>query len=132
MSYTAVTRGIEVRVQPHFLADESDPDANNWFWAYTVRISNAGPVTVQVLRRTWRIINAQGRTQTVSGDGVIGEQPVLEPGEAFEYTSGTPLDTSSGIMAGSYHMAETVSGETFDAEIPTFSLDSTDRPPQVH
>jgi ApaG protein len=76
------------------------------------------------MRRTWRITDSRGRTQTVEGEGVVGQQPLLEPGEAFEYTSGTPLDTPSGFMAGVYHMVATESGEAFDIEIPAFSLDS--------
>lgn len=132
MNYTATTRGIEVTVHPVYLEDQSDPDVNEWVWAYQVRIENHGPETVQLLRRTWRITDARGRQQMVQGDGVIGVQPVLEPGEAFEYTSGTPLDTPSGIMVGAYHMIATLSGERFDAAIPAFSLDSPAMPRQLH
>ena len=130
--YSARTRGIEVTVRAVFLEDQSDPDEGSWVWAYQVRIANHGPETVKLMRRTWRITDARGRMQVVQGDGVVGEQPVLEPGEAFEYTSGTPLETPSGIMAGAYHMVATVSGETFDAEIPAFSLDSPTPGRQVH
>jgi ApaG protein len=122
--YKATTRGIEVTVSPVYLEDQSDPDNNAWVWAYQVRIENHGTETVQLLRRTWSITNARGAHQVVQGDGVVGVQPVLEPGESFEYTSGTPLETSSGIMAGYYHMVATLSGERFDAAIPPFSLDS--------
>lgn len=123
MAYRAQTRGIEVGVEATYLEDQSEPEAGSWVWAYRVRIHNRGRCTVQLLRRTWRITDAHGRVQLVQGDGVVGEQPVLEPGEAFEYTSGTPLGTPSGFMVGIYHMIETVSGEAFDVAIPTFSLD---------
>jgi ApaG protein len=122
--YKATTRGIEVTVSAVYLEDQSEPENNAWVWAYQVRIDNKGSETVQLLRRTWCITDARGRQQVVQGDGVIGLQPVLEPGESFEYTSGTPLETPSGIMAGAYHMVATLSGERFDAAIPAFSLDS--------
>jgi ApaG protein len=130
--YRAQTRGIEVTVSAVYLEDQSEPENNAWVWAYHVRIANNGPETVQLLRRTWCITDALGRQQLVQGDGVIGLQPVLEPGETFEYTSGTPLDTPSGIMAGAYHMLATLSGERFDATIPAFSLDSPTSRRQVH
>lgn len=123
-AYEAETRGIRVAVRPIFLEDKSSPAEGQFVWAYRVRIENGGRETVQVLRRTWRITDAHGRVQLVHGAGVVGEQPVLEPGEAFEYTSGTPLDTPSGFMAGQFHLVATASGEAFDAEIPLFSLDS--------
>jgi ApaG protein len=121
--YKATTRGIAVSVSAVYLEDQSDPENNAWVWAYQVRIENLGTETVQLLRRTWRITDARGRQQVVQGDGVIGLQPVLESGESFEYTSGTPLETPSGIMTGVYHMVATLSGEPFDAVIPAFSLD---------
>ena len=130
--YTATTNGIRVTVRSVFLEDQSDPDNNSWVWAYQVRVENRGQQTVQLLRRTWRITDARGQMQTIQGDGVVGEQPVLEPGESFEYTSGTPLNTESGFMAGAYHMIATVTGETFDAAIPPFSLDSPSQSRQVH
>jgi len=122
--YSATTRGVAVSVQTVFLAEQSNPDAGTWVWAYQVRIENAGPETVQLLRRTWCITDAQGRSKTVEGPGVVGKQPVLAPGEAFEYTSGTPLGTASGFMSGVYHMQVAATGEPFDATVPTFSLDS--------
>ena len=122
--YSAMTRGIAVTVRTVFLEDQSDPENGTWVWAYQVRIENGGTETVQLLRRTWRITDERGRVQVVQGDGVVGEQPVLEAGESFEYTSGTPLETPSGFMTGLYHMVATVSGEAFDVAIPTFSLDS--------
>lgn len=122
--YSAVTRGIRVSVVPHFLDDRSQPEAHAFFWAYTVTIANEGAATVQLMTRTWQITDAAGRTQRVHGAGVVGEQPVLAPGESFEYTSGTPLSTPSGFMRGQYHMVERASGAAFDVEIPAFSLDS--------
>jgi ApaG protein len=130
--YRAVTESIEVTVRTYFLEDQSDLENGPWVWAYQVRITNLGRETVQLLRRTWRITDAHGRVQIVQGAGVVGEQPVLEPGEAFEYTSGTPLETSSGIMLGAYHMVWTASGQPFDVVIPAFSLDSPGQRTQVH
>jgi len=97
-----------------------------------VKIENHGGEPVQLMRRTWRITDARGRTQQVQGAGVVGEQPLLEPGETFEYTSGTPLDTPSGFMMGTYHMLVPSSGETFDVAIPPFSLDSPHQAGRVH
>ncbi len=121
--YRAVTRGIEVVVTPRFIADRSSPENNHFFWAYTVSITNHGRETVQLKTRHWRITDANGRRQEVRGAGVVGEEPVLKAGEAFEYTSGVPLQTPSGFMAGSYGMVS-AAGEHFDVEIPAFSLDS--------
>jgi ApaG protein len=131
-NYTATTRGIRVTVQSFYLADQSRPDEGKYVWAYRIRIENLGRETVQLLRRTWLITDARGRTQRVHGAGVVGEQPVLEPGEAFEYTSGTPLETPSGFMTGTYHMVATSSGEPFDVAIPAFSLDSPEAERRVH
>jgi ApaG protein len=131
-AYIAVTRGIEVRVRSFFLEDQSEPADGHYVWAYKVTIANASRQTVQLLRRTWHITNARGRVQRVHGPGVIGEQPVLEPGEAFEYTSGTPLDTASGFMVGTYHMVAPASGEQFDVAIPAFSLDSPHADTKLH
>ena len=130
--YTATTRGVLIRVRTLYLEDESEPDDNTYVWAYEVRIENGGTEAVQLLRRTWRITDARGRVQVVEGEGVVGEQPSLEPGEAFEYTSGTHLPTPSGFMGGEYHMVVTSSGEAFDATVPSFSLDSPDQRPQLH
>ena len=130
--YRAVTKDIEVTVRTYFLEDQSDLDSGPWVWAYQVRIANLGRETVQLLRRTWRITDAHGRMQIVQGAGVVGEQPVLEPGDAFEYTSGTPLETSSGFMMGTYHMTTAASGELFDVTIPAFSLDSPGQQRNVH
>ncbi len=122
-AYSATTRSIKVVVKPFFLEDQSSPPEDHYVWAYHVRIENHGPETVQLRRRHWRITDALGRQQEVKGAGVVGEQPILKPGEAFEYTSGTPLPTPSGIMVGSYEM-ETKAGESFAVAIPAFSLDS--------
>jgi ApaG protein len=121
--YEKVTRGIAVSVRPFFLAEQSSPDRNHFVWAYRVNIENRGENTVQLLNRHWRITDKFGRLQEVKGPGVVGEQPVLKPGESFEYTSGCPLETPSGIMAGTYEMA-LAGGERFLVEIPAFSLDS--------
>jgi ApaG protein len=121
--YSETTRAITVTVKPFYLDDQSSPAENHYVWAYHVRIENHGSETVQLLRRHWRITDALGRVQEVRGPGVVGEQPVLAPGESYEYTSGTPLSTPSGIMVGSYEM-ETPQGESFAVAIPAFSLDS--------
>jgi ApaG protein len=121
--YQAVTRNIEVSVTPRFLPDRSSPEQGHYFWAYTIAIINKGRETVQLKTRHWRITDALGRVQEVRGAGVVGEQPRLAPGESFEYTSGVPLPTPSGFMAGTYSMV-TDKGERFDIEIPAFSLDS--------
>lgn len=121
--YEKTTRSISVSVKPFYLEEQSSPDEDRFVWAYKVNIANKGAETVQLLRRHWRITDKLGRLQEVGGPGVIGETPVLKPGESFEYTSGCPLGTPSGIMAGSYEMA-TTGGERFDIEIPAFSLDS--------
>jgi ApaG protein len=121
--YRAVTRQIEVTVEPNFLPEKSSAEDGQFFWSYTVVITNSGGETVQLKTRQWIITDAAGRQQRVRGDGVIGEQPVLAPGERFEYTSGVPLATASGFMAGSYEM-ENEAGERFEIEVPAFSLDS--------
>jgi len=121
--YQTTTRAIAVTVKPTFLEEQSSPTEDYYVWAYQVRIENRSGDTVQLRSRYWRITDASGRVQEVRGDGVVGEQPVLRPGQTFEYTSGTPLATPSGIMVGSYRM-ETQQGESFDVAIPAFSLDS--------
>jgi ApaG protein len=130
--YVAETRGIRVTVRAFYLEDQSQPDDGHFVWAYQVRIENFGREPVQLLRRTWHITDATGRTQNVHGAGVVGQQPLLEAGESFEYTSGTPLETPSGFMVGTYHMILPDSGETFDVAIPAFSLDSPHEGSQVH
>ena len=130
--YTAITRGVRVTVRAFYLEDQSEPEQGQYVWAYKVEIANEGAVAVQLLKRTWLITDAQGRTMRVHGDGVVGEQPVLEPGESFDYTSGTPLPTPSGFMRGTYHMIVPATGEAFDAEVPAFSLDSPHQAGGVH
>jgi ApaG protein len=120
-AYVATTRGVRVVVAPRFLPEESKPDQGRFFWAYVVRIENVGEETVRLVSRHWVITDARNRTEEVRGPGVVGETPVLTPGESFEYTSGCPLETASGAMHGSYGMV-TEAGETFDAVIPAFSL----------
>ena len=119
--YEQTTRGILVRVVAAYSPDQSDPPENEFFWTYTVEIENHGKETVQLISRHWVITDAMNRVQEVSGPGVVGEQPTLKPAEAFRYTSGCPLTTSSGAMRGSYHMVSG-EGETFDVTIPAFSL----------
>ena len=120
--YSAITREIRVQVEPIYLDDQSEPDDAQYVWAYRVQIENEGTETVQLLTRYWHITDGMGRVQEVRGAGVVGEQPVLNPGESYEYTSGTPLPTPSGIMKGTYQM-RTPAGEKFDIEVPAFSLD---------
>lgn len=129
--YNRTTRNIRVTVTPSFLLDQSAPDDGVYVWAYHVIIENLGNDTVQLLTRHWRITNALGALQEVRGDGVVGEQPVLGPGDCFEYTSGCPLGTPSGFMTGSYQMM-TDDGSVFDADIPAFSLDSPYGQGRVH
>jgi ApaG protein len=131
-AFEAITAGVRVTVRAYYLDDQSEPDRGKFVWAYRVTIANEGTHRIQLLKRTWLITDGQGRTQRVHGEGVIGEQPVLAPGERFEYTSGTPLPTPSGFMRGSYHMIETESGAAFDVAIPVFSLDSPHQPGGVH
>ena len=120
--YRAITRGIAVSVEVTYLEANSSPGNSQYFWAYRVTIENQGRETVQLRSRHWMITNAHGELTEVKGPGVIGKEPFLEPGESFTYTSGALLNTPSGMMGGSYLM-ESDSGERFDIEIPTFSLD---------
>lgn len=129
--YRKTTRSIQVTVVPLYLDEQSDPDENRYVWAYQISLENTGHETVQLMTRYWHITDANGKVLEVRGDGVVGEQPVLRAGEQFQYTSGTPLSTSSGIMVGSYQM-RTSDGESFDVEIPAFSLDSPYCQRQVH
>lgn len=121
--YRATTRNIQVTVTPEYSSDRSAPDEGEYFWAYTIEILNLGEETVQLVSRHWKIVDANGRTEEVKGPGVVGEQPVLHHGERFEYTSGVPLKTPSGLMSGTYQMI-TEDGDDFDAEVPAFSLDA--------
>lgn len=122
-TYEETTKSITVSVEPFYLDEQSEPDDGHFVWAYHVRIENNGKETVQLITRHWRITDSLGNVKEVQGDGVVGEQPVLEPGDVFEYTSGTPLATPSGIMVGSYKM-KTGDGDLLSVDIPAFSLDS--------
>ncbi|MFG1359814.1 Co2+/Mg2+ efflux protein ApaG [Xanthobacter pseudotagetidis] len=123
--YRATTRQIQVTATPRYVAERSEPDQGRYFWAYTIEVTNLGTETVQLKARHWTITDANGRTEEVHGPGVVGEQPVLPPGGRFEYTSGVPLTTATGIMSGRYDMV-TEGGEAFSVEVPAFSLDVPD------
>ena len=125
--YNAVTRNIEVNVEPFFLDERSEPAENRYFWAYRITISNHSRDQVQLLSRYWHITDGRGRVEEVRGPGVVGEQPELNPGDSFQYTSGCPLTTPSGIMVGTYTMRN-ARGETFQIDIPAFSLDLPGKP----
>ncbi len=130
-TYAETTDSITIIVEPFYLDEQSEPADSHYVWAYHVRIENNSQKVVQLKTRYWRITDSLGNVQEVRGDGVVGEQPVLDPGGSFEYTSGTPLSTPSGIMAGTYQM-ETTGGERFDVIIPAFSLDSPHQGGLVH
>ncbi|MBR9824235.1 MAG: Co2+/Mg2+ efflux protein ApaG [Alphaproteobacteria bacterium] len=129
--YELETKGVKISVELDYLEDESAPDESRFVWAYTIDIQNTSDQAVQLLSRKWVITDSMGRTEHVQGPGVVGEQPVIEPGERFRYTSGTPLRTDSGFMQGSYEM-RSASGESFAAIIPSFSLDRPDERVQLH
>ena len=120
--YRAVTRQIEVTVEPFYLPNRSDPGEGRHFWAYRVTIDNQSDDFVQLLTRYWRITDGHGRIEEVRGPGVVGEQPELDPGDSYQYTSGCPLTTPSGFMVGHYTMRRG-DGDMFDIAIPAFSLD---------
>ncbi len=121
--YESITHKIRVRVTPEYVPDQSEPEDDYFFWAYNVEITNLGMETVQLKTRHWRITDANGHTEEVRGPGVVGEQPVLEPGQSFNYSSGCPLKTPQGLMVGSYQMVGD-DGRMIDVAIPAFSLDS--------
>jgi ApaG protein len=129
--YRAITRNIEVTVEPKFSSDRSSPDESYFFWDYTITIANQGSEMVQLKTRHWIITDSAGRRQEVRGDGVVGEQPQIAPGERFEYSSGVPLTTASGFMTGKYGMRRE-NGEAFDIDIPLFSLDQPDSPRSIN
>ena len=131
LRFEETTREIRVAVEPSFLDDQSEPDEGRYLWSYRVIIENNGKEAVQLLSRYWRITDARGRTKEVRGSGVVGEQPVIAPGRAYEYTSGAPLETPSGFMTGSYRMRSD-SGENFDIGIPMFALDSPYEVKRMH
>jgi ApaG protein len=129
--YERVTKGIEVSVRPTFLENQSDPSDDLYVWSYTVRIHNRSRETVRLRTRHWLITNAKGLTEEVKGVGVVGEQPLIRPGERYEYTSGAPLSTPSGMMVGRYGM-ESEEGVLFEVDIPAFSLDSPHERSSAH
>jgi ApaG protein len=129
--YELETRRIRVAVKPAYLDDQSSPEDDRYVWSYTVTIENRGSEPVQLLSRTWNIVDGSGRMQEISGPGVVGAQPVIGPGESFQYTSGCPLETASGSMSGRYQMMS-ASGESFEAEIPAFLLESPYERRQIH
>jgi len=120
--FEAITDSIRVSVAPHYLANQSRPQEGHFVWAYVVNVTNEGDAPVQLKRRHWKITDARGLTTEVEGEGVVGEQPIILPGDSFEYTSGTPLNTPHGIMRGEYQMQES-DGRLFQVEIPAFALD---------
>lgn len=125
--YSKETKNIKVTVEPVYLPAQSEPEANKFVWAYQVRIENKSAQTVQLKTRTWFLTDANGHTEMVNGAGVVGVEPVLEPGDWFEYVSGAPLHTPSGMMVGRYGMiSKLADGQTtsFEVDIPAFSLDS--------
>ncbi|WP_326523519.1 Co2+/Mg2+ efflux protein ApaG [Sphingomonas sp.] len=115
------TDGVTVRVSVSYLADQSEPQRGRWFWAYHIRIENASARTVQLLTRHWVITDGRGMRHSVEGEGVVGEQPVIAPGDSYDYVSGCPLATPTGAMQGSYRMVDE-SGESFEVAIPKFAL----------
>ena len=123
--YVAVTHRVKVTVEPTFEPERSDPDEHRYFWRYDIEIANLGDKPVTLMDRHWRITDADGRQQEVRGPGVVGEQPTIEPGQAFRYASGCPLTTPSGLMVGEYRMVD-ADGRSFQVSIPAFSLDSPD------
>ena len=129
--YEKTTAGVRVRVRPEYLEGHSDPSEGRYFWAYHIEIVNEGDCAVQLVSRYWRITDARGRAEEVRGPGVVGKQPVLRPGESFEYSSGAPLPTPSGFMVGRYRMLRE-DGEPFEIDIPAFSLDSPWSSESIH
>lgn len=117
----ATTRGIAVRVAVSYLAEQSNPALGRWFWSYHIRIENGSEISVQLLARSWKIVDGRGAVHEVHGEGVVGETPLVPPGGSFDYVSGCPLDTPSGAMSGTYRMVDE-DGSAFDVEIPRFAL----------
>ncbi|MBH1990137.1 MAG: Co2+/Mg2+ efflux protein ApaG [Alphaproteobacteria bacterium] len=121
--YSKTTHGIKVTAKPEYLKKDSSPDEGKFLWLYTITIENFNTHSVQLLRRKWLVTDEQGMSFVIEGDGVIGEQPVIKPGEGYKYLSGTPLSTPSGMMMGTYFLVND-SGEMLEVDIPPFSLDS--------
>lgn len=130
-AYEQTTRGITVRVAPSYLPDQSEPERQRYVWSYHIRLENHGDVAVKLLTRHWIITDGRGMVQEVRGEGVVGERPLIAPGASYDYVSGCPLTTPSGIMQGSYHMVD-ANGEEFDVAIPAFSLDSPRMRPSLN
>lgn len=126
--YNSITRDISVSVLPVYVEERSNPQTSQYFWAYRVVVENKSNETVQLVSRYWHITNSDGLVEEINGVGVVGEQPILKPGDTFEYTSGCPLSTNSGIMKGHYQM-KCQDGSLFDVAIPAFSLDMPDERP---
>ncbi len=131
LMYSKTTNGVTVTVRPYFLDDQSSPQENHYVWAYQVNIKNSSNNTMKLNHRNWLIIDANGKIINVQGEGVVGEFPTLEPGESFEYTSGTPLKTTNGIMQGFYLMSQN-NGDQLKIDIPVFSLDSPYNKKNLH
>tara|TARA_Y100000590_G_scaffold405344_1_gene493573 strand:+ start:1610 stop:2002 length:393 start_codon:yes stop_codon:yes gene_type:complete len=129
--FSKTTNNINISVKPYYLEDQSIPEEHHYVWAYQITINNLGNETVQLKERYWEITESNGSKKEVKGAGVIGEQPILKPGEKYEYTSGAPLTTPSGFMEGHYKM-ETKEGNKFSASVPLFSLDSPHSPNQIN
>ncbi len=129
--YSATTGDLTVRVAPHFLPDQSDPDRGYFVWAYHVRVENHGTAAVRLMARRWLITDADGRVEEVVGDGVVGVQPLIVPGGAYDYVSGCPLATSHGRMEGRYKMMAE-DGTRFSIDVPAFVLELPGNRPAVH
>ena len=129
--YSKTTNDITVTVTPYFLDDQSSPQESHFVWAYQVNIKNSGNNSIKLNQRNWLIIDANGKVINVEGEGVVGEFPTIQPGESFEYTSGTPLKTSNGIMQGFYLVSKD-NGQNLKIDIPAFSLDSPYNKKNVH
>lgn len=126
--YEQITRDIAIRAEPAFREEESNPAREHFVWTYTIEIENRGRIIVQLLSRHWRITDGNGNTHDVRGEGVVGQQPVIEPGQAFRYTSVCPLPTPSGWMIGEYEMIDADTGAPFAVTVPAFALDSPHSP----
>ena len=120
--YRATSHGLQITVRPAFMAEQSTPQNNQYFWSYTIEIANLGTDIVTLRSRYWHITDGNGKVQEVRGEGVVGEQPSIAPGSSVTYTSGCPLETPQGIMVGAYVM-EGPTGQLFSVDIPAFSLD---------
>mgnify|MGYP001329172045 FL=1 len=129
--YSKTTNGVTVTVTPYFLDDQSSPQESHFVWAYQVNITNFGDSSIKLNHRNWLIIDANGKVMNVQGEGVVGEFPIIRPGETFEYTSGTPLKTNNGIMQGFYLVSQK-NGEKLKIDIPAFSLDSPYNKKNLH